>query len=67
MAGDDKLKDKDRIIKISDFEHRLLLNCIRKARNVYIDEGKPTEDVSRLMLKVVEAPAKKQRAVHEAR
>ncbi|MBQ7670813.1 MAG: hypothetical protein IJS45_08860 [Clostridia bacterium] len=56
-----------RVIKVTDFEHRLMINCLRKARNEYIEQGMPTEDVSKLMVKVMEAPAKKQRSENEAR
>ena len=54
---------------MTDFEHRLMVNCMRTARNEYIDEGAPTEDVSRLMVKVMEAPTKKEKkkADREAR
>jgi len=63
------LADTKRVLEISDEEHRLMVNCMRKARNEYIDEGTPTEDVSRLMIKVIEAPTKKEkrRADREAR
>ena len=44
-----------------------MINCLRKARNEYIEQGMPTEDVSKLMVKVMEAPAKKQRSENEAR
>ncbi len=58
-----------RVIEVTDFEHRLMVNCMRTARNEYIDEGAPTEDVSRLMVKVMEAPTKKEKrkADREAR
>ena len=58
-----------RVIEVTDFEHRLIVNCMRTARNEYIDEGAPTEDVSRLMVKVMEAPTKKEKrkADREAR
>ena len=56
-----------RVIKVTDFEHRLMINCLRKARNEYIEQGMPTEDVSKLMVKVLEAPSKKQRSENETR
>jgi hypothetical protein len=58
-----------RVIEVTDFEHRLMVNCMRTARNEYIDEGAPTEDISRLMVKVMEAPTKKEKrkADREAR
>ena len=63
------MTDTKRVIEVSDFEHRLMVNCMRTARNEFIDEGAPTEDVSRLMVKVMEAPIKKakRKADREAR
>ena len=63
------MTETKRIIEVTDFEHRLMVNCMRTARNEFIDEGAPTEDVSRLMVKVMEAPTKKEkrRSGHEAR
>ncbi len=63
------MTDTKRVIEVSDFEHRLMVNCMRTARNEFIDEGAPTEDVSRLMVKVMEAPTKKakRKADREAR
>ena len=50
-----------RVIEVTDYEHRLMVNCMRTARNEYIDEGAPTEDVSRLMVKIMEAPTKREK------
>ena len=55
------MTETKRVIEVTDFEHRLMVNCMRTARNEYIDEGAPTEDVSRLMVKVMEAPTKKEK------
>ena len=55
------MTDTKRVVVLTDQEHRLMVNCMRTARNEYIDEGAPTEDVSRLMVKVIEAPTKKEK------
>ena len=55
------MTETKRGIEVTDFEHRLMVNCMRTARNEFIDEGAPTEDVSRLMVKVMEAPTKKEK------
>ncbi len=55
------MTDTKRIIEVTDFEHRLMVNCMRTARNEFIDEGAPTEDVSRLMVKIMEAPTKREK------
>lgn len=63
------MTETKRVIEVTDFEHRLMVNCMRAARNEFIDEGAPTEDVSKLMVKVMEAPTKKakRKADREAR
>ncbi len=55
------MPDSTRVIEVSDYEHRLMVHCIMTARNDYIDEGTPTEDVNKLMVKVIDAPTKKQK------
>ena len=55
------MTDTKRVVVLTDQEHRLMVNCMRTARNEFIDEGLPTEDVSRLMVKVIEAPTKKEK------
>ena len=41
-----------RVIEVDDYQHR-------DRRNDFIAENKPTEDVSDLLLKVIDAPTKK--------
>jgi len=48
-----------RHLVLDDFEYRLLVGCVNKARTMFIDEGKPIEDVSELLLKIIDAPTKK--------
>lgn len=48
---------------MDDFEHRLLVGCLMTARNEYIHEGKTTEDVNELILKIIDAPTKKLRVI----
>ena len=53
------MKEIKRYFALNDFEYRLLVGCINKARTMYIDEGKPIDDVSALLLKIIDAPTKK--------
>ena len=50
-----------RIMTMDDFEHRLLVGCINKARTEYMEEGKPTEDIDELLIKDIDAPTKKEK------
>ena len=54
-----KIKDVEHIVKLDDFERRVLINCMNIARTVFIEQGKPTEDVDDLLIKIINAPSKK--------
>lgn len=57
------MKTKREYFYLDDFEHRLLVGCLMTARNEYIHEGKPMEDVNDLILKIIDAPTKKLRVI----
>ena len=50
---------KERKLQLSDFEHRLLINGMMAFRNQLMEEGKPTEDVNDLIIKILDAPRKR--------
>ena len=56
-------ENKAEYFYLDDFEHRLLVGCLMTARNEYIHEGKTTEDVNELILKIIDAPTKKLRVI----
>ena len=51
--------EKKYILKIDDFEHRVLVNALNSMRNQLIQEGQYNDDLDRLILKVIDAPVKK--------
>ena len=53
------MKEIKRRLVLDDFEYRLMVGCVNKARTIFIDEGKPIEDVSALLIKIIDAPTKK--------
>lgn len=55
MAGDKV------VVTLDDFEQRLMVNGLSDFRNDLIREDKPTEDVDDLILKVIDAPTKKEK------
>ena len=61
------MKTKRKYFYLDDFEHRLLVGCLMTARNEYLHDGKPMEDVDDLILKIIDAPSKKLRGIEEAR
>ena len=49
-------------IEIDDFEHRMLVQALSEKRNELISEGKSTEDINDLLLRVIDAkPVKKKK------
>ncbi len=64
MATDEKV-----VVTLDDFEQRLLVSGLADFRNDLIRDDKPTEDVDELILKVIDAPTRKEKkkADREAR
>ena len=54
-----KVKDVKHKVTLDDFEHRLLINCVNKARTLFLEQDKPTEDVDDLLVKIIKASSKK--------
>ena len=55
------MKEQKRILELTDFEWRLLVGCLNTARSIFLEEGKPIEDVNLLLLKTFNAKLKKAR------
>ena len=55
------MSDEKKIITVDDFDHRLMVNGLNNFRNDLIKEDKPTEDVDELIVKVIDAPTKKEK------
>ena len=55
------MRDVKRVIEVSDYEHIVMMEALNDRRNDFISENKPTEDVSDLLLKVIDAPTKRKR------
>ena len=47
------------VVTLSDFEQRVLVKGMSEYRNDLIEDGKPTEDVDDVLLKVIDPPSKK--------
>ena len=63
------MADEKRVVMLDDFEQRLMVNGLTDFRNDLLRENKPTEDVDDLILKVIDAPMRKEkrRSEREAR
>ena len=55
------MKSETYVIELDDWNRRLLVSCINTARNMFLEEKKPIEDVCELLRHVIEAPTKKKK------
>ena len=67
--GNQRMLDEKRVVTLNDYEQRLMVRGLTDFRNDALRDGKPTEDVDDLILKIIDAPTKreKRRADREAR
>ena len=52
------MRDEKRVVALNDYEQRLMVRGLTDFRNDAIRDGKPTEEVEDLILKVIDAPTK---------
>lgn len=55
------MAEEKRVITLDDFEQRLMVSGLMDFRNDLLKEEKPTEDINDLILKVIDAPRKKEK------
>lgn len=55
------MADEKKVVTLDEFERRLMINGLVEFRNGLLEEEKPTEDVNDLILKVIDAPDKRER------
>ena len=55
------MADEKKVITLDDFEQRLMVSGLMDFRNDLLKEEKPTEDINDLILKVSDAPTKKEK------
>ena len=53
------MRDEKRVVALNDYEQRLMVRGLTDFRNDAIRDGKPTEDVDDLILKVIDAPMRR--------
>ena len=63
------MAEEKKVVTLDDFEQRLMVSGLLDFRNDLLRDEKPTEDINDLILKVIDAPTKKEkrRADREAR
>ena len=55
------MADEKKVITLDDFKQRLMVSGLMDFRNDLLKEEKPTEDINDLILKVIDAPTKKEK------
>lgn len=55
------MREEKRVIVVDPDEHRLLVKGLNDYRTKLNNEGRPTEDVSELLLKIIDAPTRHER------
>ena len=55
------MAEEKRVISVDGYEHRLMVAGLNDFLNDLLADGRPTEDVDDLLLKVIDAPTKKQK------
>ena len=55
------MRNDKRVIALDEFQHNLLVNGMNEFRNELLAEDKPTEDVDRLLLLIIDAPTMRER------
>ena len=51
--------EKEVVVTLTNYEQRILVKGMNEYRNQLLEEGKPTDDVARVMLKVIHAKPKR--------
>lgn len=60
-------KEEKRVLELDRYEHGVVINALNEMRNDLIGESRPTDIVDELLLKTIDAPAKKGKIRDEAR
>lgn len=64
-----KMASDKKVVTLEEHEQRLMVRGLADYRNDAIRDGKPTDDIDDLLLKVIDAPPKRKRGLwrNEAR
>ncbi len=59
------MNDKKYYIALDDFERRVVVNCMNKMRNSLIEDGKCTETLDEVLLKIIRSKQKKFKVIYQ--
>ena len=55
------MAEEKKVLTLDEFERRLMVSGLMDFRNDLLKDDKPTEDINDLILKVIDAPTKKEK------
>ena len=55
------MADEKKVLTLDEFEQRLMVSGLMDFRSDLLKDDKPTEDINDLILKVIDAPTKKEK------
>lgn len=55
------MAEEKKVLTLDEFEQRLMISGLMDFRNDLLKDDKPTEDINDLILKVIDAPTKKEK------
>lgn len=58
------MKEKKYYIALDDFERRVVVNCMNEIRNSLIEDGKCTDTLDEVLLKIIRSKQKKLKVVY---
>ena len=58
------MKEKKYYIALEDFERRVVVNCMNEMRNKLIADGKYTDALDEVLLKIIRSKQKKLKVVY---
>lgn len=59
------MRDKKYYIVLDDFERRVIVNCLNEMRNKIIADGKYTDAIDEVLLKIIGAKQKKFKVIYK--
>ena len=60
-------RTEKRVLTLDRYEHGVVLNALNEMRNDLLEEERPTDILDEVLLKVIDAPTKKEKRRDEAR
>lgn len=60
-------RNEKRVLTLDRYEHGVIINALNEMRNDLLEEERPTDIVDEVLLKVIDAPTKKEKRRDEAR